>query len=152
MISGAALPSARGEVTVTYTVVDSADPQNSDSAQFTVTVSTVPFDLDVDASGEITVQDGILIARYLLGARGQSLLAAQSAAGDSDAVEDTINAGRQTGALAVGDRQLRVNEVDGILIARYLLGLRGAALTKDIPSADADSEGRIEQLLQQFAR
>ena len=90
-------------------------------------------DLDADASGTLTAQDGILIARFLLGARGATLVAAQvDATGD---VEAHLVAGVDSGILDVDDSGA-VTADDGTFIMRYLNGDRGTALTAGISGAD----------------
>ena len=105
------------------------------------------FELDVDASGKLTAQDGILTARNLLGVTGDALTAGQTATA-ADAVAANIAVGLKdgTGELDLnGDN--RVNGDDGVLVARYLLGLRGAALAAGISGADAAAvRARMEAL------
>ena len=89
------------------------------------------FDWDVDKSGNITAQDGIMIARYLLGVRGAALVAGQSNPDNAAAVAKRIKNG--LGVLDVsGNDRANPDGDDGILIARYFLGLRGAALVRGI--------------------
>lgn len=85
--------------------------------------------------------DGILIARYLAGFTGNALtdnaLSASAALTDPAAVSARLNTIRP--ALDVdGDGQYRF-ATDGLLILRYLLGLRGGAL---VTGAVADSATR----------
>ena len=95
------------------------------------------FELDVDASGAVTAQDGILAARNLFGVTGDALTARQTAA-EADAVAANIAVGLsdQTGELDL-DEDGEVNEKDGILFARYLLGLRGEELVAGFADTDA---------------
>ena len=95
------------------------------------------FELDVDASGAVTAQDGILAARSLLGVTGDALTAGQTATAAEDVIANiAVGLKDQTGELDL-DEDGEVNEKDGILFARYLLGLRGAALVAAISGANA---------------
>ena len=104
-------------------------------------------ELDADGSGEVTAADGILIARFLLGAHGRGLIAGQNHDETADA-EARLRAGVESGVLDV-DGSGAVNESDGILILRYLLGLRGGALVAGIMEADkaATVEANLRGLL-----
>jgi len=84
--------------------------------------------LNVDGNEVTDSTDGVLIARYLLGLRGAALLAGLK---DSDIDErgiiENIRAVKASGDLDVnGDN--RTTAADGIMIARHLLGVSGAAL------------------------
>ena len=93
------------------------------------------FNLNVDGnSGKdekavVNAQDGILIMRYLLGVRGDALTA-----GQTSATPETVAAHIEKcmGFLDV-DNNGNVNQTDGTLIARYLLGLRGDDLFGGLP-------------------
>ena len=93
------------------------------------------FNLNVDGnSGKdekavVNAQDGILIMRYLLGVRGEALTAGQTSA-TPETVESHIE--KCMGFLDV-DNNGNVNQTDGTLIARYLLGLRGDDLFGGLP-------------------
>ena len=92
------------------------------------------FNLNVDGnSGKdekavVNAQDGILIMRYLLGVRGDALTAGQTGA-TPETVESHIQ--KCLAILDVDDDE-DVDETDGTLVARYLLGLRGLALVHDL--------------------
>ncbi|MGR3913536.1 MAG: hypothetical protein OD918_03255 [Gammaproteobacteria bacterium] len=114
------------------------------------------YDLDVDASGggnardAVTGQDGILIMRYLLGVRGPALTYGQtnlSPATIAARIEACMD------ALDVDDNG-ETDRIDGTLLARYLLGLRGRPLVDGIdypieadPPKPADVADAIEKLL-----
>ncbi|MGR3983909.1 MAG: cadherin-like beta sandwich domain-containing protein [Gammaproteobacteria bacterium] len=119
--------SATGTTSITYSVTDN----NNDIVTqiFSLNIRTA-FSLDVDNSGSADARDGILIARFLLGVRGAGLVAPQDATAASG-VETRIQAGVDTKLLDVtGDGA--VNSDDGIIIARYMLGLDGDALIKEL--------------------
>ena len=116
-------------VATTYVATDSAATPVTDQLEFTIRI--VAFDLDLDAAHNdaeavATAQDGIITARYLLGVRGASLLQGQSG-GDVTTHEATLKEGMDSNALDV-DGDGDSDGDDGILIARYLLGLRGDEL------------------------
>jgi len=82
--------------------------------------------LDVDEANGNTWQDGVMIARYLLGLRGTALTA-----GLSDAPPGTPESNIAASIANMNfdvDRSRTVTAADGMLIARYLLGVRGDAL------------------------
>ena len=93
------------------------------------------FELDVDASGAISPQDGIMTARRLLGAPGNLVIRRQTAAA-ADAVAANIDLGTRTRELDV-NADGAVNAADGILITRWLLGLRGDELVAGFADASA---------------
>ena len=112
----------------------------------TVTAAPARYDLDVDASDNIDARDGIIIARYLLGVRGDTLLAGQSA-GDAQSAEERVASGAENLELDVDANQTS-DAKDGILILRYMLGLRGESLTAEIADADAATvQMKMETLL-----
>ena len=98
-------------------------------------VRVIAFTLDVDESGARDARDGILIARYLLGVRGAALTQGQSAAAFGE-LEPEIKIGADNKFLDV-DADGDADGDDGILIARYLFGLRGAELTAGFSGLDA---------------
>ncbi|MDA8014204.1 MAG: cadherin-like beta sandwich domain-containing protein [Gammaproteobacteria bacterium] len=98
-------------------------------------VRVIAFTLDVDESGARDARDGILIARYLLGVRGAALTQGQSAAAFGE-LEPEIKIGADNMFLDV-DGDGDADGDDGILIARYLFGLRGAELTAGFSGLDA---------------
>jgi len=138
-ISGTAGDTA-AQAKITYTVTDAAS--RSETQEFII--RTVTFDLDLDAAAAATAQDGIITARYLLGVRGAGLVQGQSAADTFTALEAELKKGVDSKALDV-DADGDVDGNDGILVARYLLGLRNAALVAEIAGIDVDDAGVIEQ-------
>ncbi|MDA7996200.1 MAG: hypothetical protein MPK01_08045 [Gammaproteobacteria bacterium] len=106
------------------------------------------FELDVDASGAISPQDGIMTARRLLGAPGNLVVRRQTAAADGDAVAANIDLGTRTRELDV-NADGAVNAADGILITRWLLGLRGDEL---VAGFDDTSAAVVGENMEKFAR
>ncbi|MGR3913749.1 MAG: fibronectin type III domain-containing protein, partial [Gammaproteobacteria bacterium] len=95
--------------------------------------ATVTFDLDVNQSGAVDDVDGMLIERYLAGARGAALLDALNAPASADAVDAKIIAAMAAGDFDVDD-SAAVNGTDGMLLARYLLGVTGDSLRAGLTS------------------
>ncbi|CAJ2376063.1 MAG: hypothetical protein IBGAMO2_180049 [Arenicellales bacterium IbO2] len=82
----------------------------------------------------------------MLGVRGASLPAGQSAAAAS-ALEAEIKAGADTKLLDV-NADGNADGDDGILVARYMFGLRGAELVAGFSDLDADAvAAKIAELL-----
>ncbi|MGR3985152.1 MAG: fibronectin type III domain-containing protein, partial [Gammaproteobacteria bacterium] len=91
---------------------------------------TTGFDLDVDSSGGgADWQDGVMIARYLAGVRGPRLVTGMRGSPNAVEVASKIGAGVKANMLNV-DGTNGTNTADGIMIARYMLGVKsGPALT-----------------------
>ncbi|MGR3984927.1 MAG: leucine-rich repeat domain-containing protein, partial [Gammaproteobacteria bacterium] len=107
------------------------------------------FDLDVNDSGAANAADGILVARYLFGViSGSGLVMGQADAAAAAVVAGNIARGVAGKALdADGDND--VDATDGTLVARYLLGLRGASLVASF-NADAAVVGeKMDMLLRE---
>ncbi|MGV6808326.1 MAG: hypothetical protein ACWA5U_00460 [bacterium] len=107
--------------------------------------------LNVTASGTRTsaLKDGILLARYLQGLRGEALLKGIAEHENSTTVSEKL---AQSLHLLDVDADGQVNaEYDALLVVRYLLGLRGEALIQQAVSASAQrqSSDAIETFLQQ---
>ena len=111
---------------------------------------TLSGSLDVDGNGEVgLLTDGLLLVRYLIGARGLALTAGALAV---DASEDR-NEPEEIAAYLQGLEEGGVLDVDGngevglltdgLLLVRYLIGARGLALTAGALAVDA-SEDRNE--------
>jgi alpha-tubulin suppressor-like RCC1 family protein len=117
-----------------------------------VTVNVGPALLDIDASGASTkydaVTDGLMVMRFLMGFQG-------------NAITDIANAGLTSAQVLThlgsilplldvdGDRSARGTS-DGLLILRYMLGLRGAALLAGAavgPATAAEVETAIGRLM-----
>lgn len=113
--------------------------------------SAPQIDLNVTASGAHTsaLKDGILLARYLQGLRGEVLLQGIAENENSTIVSEKL---AQTVQHLDVDADGQVNaDYDALLVVRYLLGLRGEALVQQAVSAGAQrqSSEAIESFLQQ---
>ncbi|MGR3913929.1 MAG: fibronectin type III domain-containing protein, partial [Gammaproteobacteria bacterium] len=98
---------------------------------------TTSFNLDVDASGTVDWKDGVMIARHLAGVRGAALVTGMGDALDADTVAAKISSGALDGGLDVDDSNT-TTAADGIMIARYLLGVTsGDALTAGMSATDS---------------
>ncbi|MGR3913429.1 MAG: fibronectin type III domain-containing protein, partial [Gammaproteobacteria bacterium] len=105
--------------------------------------------LDVNQSGgQPDWRDGVIIARYLAGIRGADLNGGLGGNPDLDILVELINAGmRRSGGLDV-DGNEKTTLTDGIMLARYLLGVRGAPLTAGMSAQSVDMVvQKIEALL-----
>ncbi len=111
--------------------------------------------LDIDGNNATDVfTDGILIARYLVGFRGQTLInnAIGPGAGRTDPLEISALLGGALDMLdADGNGELDVF-TDGILIARFLVGFRGQALISQAigPNATRTTADAVSEHLSQF--
>ncbi len=104
----------------------------------TVTVNVGPMLLDIDASGTSTrydpATDGIMVLRFLLGFSVDAIAAGATGA---TATRSAAQIGTHLATIQPlldidGDGTPRA-PTDGLLIVRYLLGLRGSALVAGIP-------------------
>ncbi len=118
----------------------------SASAAVTATFapSTVVLNLDIDASNTYSAEsDALLIARYLLGVRGNALVA-DTLASSADPVVVAERLGNLAPIFDVdGDGRVDAT-TDALLITRYLLGARGAALISGAVSASARRTSAID--------
>jgi hypothetical protein len=131
---------------------NSADTSNGADQTFT----TAPCTLDVDGSITSTrydaLTDGLLIVRYLFGLTGTALtsgaLGATATRADPAAIKAYLDGLRPH--LDVDDSGQPGAATDGLLILRYLLGLRGSALISGAldPLAKRTSAAQIEAYLQ----
>ncbi|MDA8014674.1 MAG: putative Ig domain-containing protein [Gammaproteobacteria bacterium] len=145
ILSGA--PSAAADATFTYTAKDALGAAGVASGILTsdIRIRVLEFDLDVDNSGAITAQDGIMIARHLLGAEAASVIANQSGTAAAT-VAGNIQDGVDLGLLDV-DADNDTDGNDGIMVARYILGLRGDELVAGMGDAVAATvEGKMAAL------
>ncbi|CAJ2376865.1 MAG: hypothetical protein IBGAMO2_490027 [Arenicellales bacterium IbO2] len=140
-------PSALADVTRTYTAKDALGAAGTASGILTsdIRIRVLEFDLDVDNSGAITAQDGIMIARHLLGAEAVSVIAKQTGT-TAATVAGNIQDGVDLGLLDV-DADNDTDANDGIMVARYILGLRGDELVAGMGDAVAATvEGKMAAL------
>ncbi|MDA7956612.1 MAG: cadherin-like beta sandwich domain-containing protein [Gammaproteobacteria bacterium] len=119
-----------GDYTVTYTCADAA---GNDAEAVTRAVKIRAFSPDVNDDGAVNSADGILIARHLFGVRGEAL--ADGQANLPVANMETFIAGG--GFNVDGNTDAGSEWWDGVLLLRYLLGLRGADLIAEHPDAAA---------------
>ena len=123
------------------------------TAEQEFSIRSVTFDLDLDAADDASgasasARDGVIALRRVLGLGGRSLLVGQSD-GSIRAHESALQVGIDSDALDV-DADEDVDGVDGILIVRYLSGLRGDGLFAGLSvavAARAAVLGRIDDLL-----
>ncbi|CAJ2377132.1 MAG: exported hypothetical protein [Arenicellales bacterium IbO2] len=119
-----------GDYTVTYACADAA---GNNAPAVTRAVKIRAFSLDVNDDGGVDKADAILIARHLLGVRGEAL-----AAGQANLPGANMSAFIAGGSFNVDGNTDAGNEWwDGVLLLRYLLGLRGADLIAEHPDAAA---------------
>ena len=91
--------------------------------------------LDVDDSGAPTrydsATDGVLVVRYLFGLRGSALVngAVASGVATRSATDIAIYLNARLGSMDVDGDGLVLPTTDGLMVLRYMLGLRGTALT-----------------------
>ena len=145
ILSGA--PSVVADATLAYTAKDALGTAGTASGVITsdIRIRVLEFDLDVDNSGAITAQDGIMIARHLLGAEAVSVAEKQTGATASE-VAGNIQDGVDLGMLDV-DADNDTDGNDGIMVARYILGLRGDELVAGMGDAVAATvEGKMAAL------
>jgi len=112
--------------------------------------TTPTVNLNVTASGTRTsaLKDGILLARYLQGLRGDALLQGIAEDENSQMVGEKL---AQSISLLDVDQDGQVNaEYDALLVVRYLLGLRGEPLIREAlsPQAQRQTSREIEDFLQ----
>ena len=121
-----------------YTVqVAAANAEGDGPYTAAATVAVRAYDADVDETGGVTGRDGIMLARYLLGARAAGVTGGQTAA-DADLVEENAKNGADLDLLDINGDNAADGD-DGILIARYAFGLRGEDLTRGV-NDDADED------------
>lgn len=112
--------------------------------------------LDVDASGPNTeydaLTDGLLIVRYMFGLTGQALtantLGATATRTDPAAIAAYLDGIRTT--LDIDGNGSLDALTDGLLIVRYLFGLRGSQLISNTvgPNATRSTAAQVETYIQ----
>ena len=98
----------------------------SDSAEGEVRA----YNADVDEIGGVTLHDGLLLSRYLLGVRGDKLTHKYSGE-PAVVIEENAKNGVDLDLLDVNESGA-ADFNDGVLIARYAAGLRGNALLNGV--------------------
>lgn len=98
--------------------------------------------LNIDRSTDTaydSLTDGLLILRHMFGMRGEALTdgAVATTALRNDPVAITTALDNMAGALDIDDNGAVDALTDGMLILRYMFGLRGAALVTGAVAADA---------------
>lgn len=107
--------------------------------EFSAEVSAVPsnFDIDFDGNG-VDYEDGIVVARYLLGATEAALTANLRIRARADGVRRKLAAAKRSRFDVDGVNG--VTAVDALLIARYLLGVTsGRGLTGGLAGPEKES-------------
>ena len=116
--------------------------------------------LDIDGSGTSTqydaLTDGMLVVGYLMGQTGPSLIANRLGATATRVDPAAVAAYIATNISAFDiDGDGNANALtDGILIVRYLFGIRGAALIRDVlsPNATRRTAAQVETYLGTLVR
>lgn len=99
-----------------------------------LTYGEVSLDIDRNGSGRAYngVTDGLLVMRYLLGLTGTALtgnaIGATPARSDAAAIKKYLDGMVANGALDIDGNGVAEAATDGMLVLRYLLGIRGSAL------------------------
>ena len=104
-----------------------------------VEFEVLSFNLDVDGNGVADGgTDGILVIRYLFGIRGEALIQDAVALDCTRCTAEEIEAylGSNLDALDVDGNGVADGGTDGILVIRYLFGIRGEALIQDAVALD----------------
>jgi hypothetical protein len=126
---------AQSEYTFTVVATDAAG-----STSQTVTVNVVRNLLDIDENGVAdALTDGLTIMKYAFGIRNESIFG-ESIAADSTLIYSQIESKLNLNSLVFdidGDGHLSPLS-DGLLILRYLFGLRGDALISGVVSEFAE--------------
>jgi len=112
-----------------------------------VTARTTFSILDANQNGAADWRDGVLVARYLAGVRGDALIAGMGDSLVASSIIEQLASGVTSGELDI-DGAGGITAADGIIIARYMLNVRGAALTAGQSNVNVDTiTGKIEALL-----
>ena len=136
-------------------------PNYAAAAQLTqaVTVNNAPTLLDIDASAASlaagtkydAATDGMMVLRYLLGYTGTAITAnATGSSATRDSAQIAAHLQSVQAVLDVNGDGNTMATADGVLIVRYMLGLRGASLVANIPLGTlsaTDIENRISRLM-----
>ena len=112
--------------------------------------------LDVDGNGIVdTSTDGMLILRYLFGIRGPALVAGTVDPGGTRTTPDEVTSYLDQAAPTMLDVDINGNShahSDGLLILRFMMGLRGDALIAGVvdPAGEQTTAADIEAFLTSF--
>ena len=142
----------RGVKSATTYEVQVAARNRAGPGPFTASVQSVTpeFDPDINGDSSVTWQDGVLIARHLAGVRGANLIADMGGTNlNADNVAAHIAAGVTGGDLDM-DGANGTTLADGIMLTRYLLGMRAGdgITTRMSGTAEATVISNIEALVQ----
>ncbi|MDA7962093.1 MAG: fibronectin type III domain-containing protein [Gammaproteobacteria bacterium] len=142
----------RGVKSATTYEVQVAARNRAGPGPFTASVRAVTpeFDPDINGDSSVTWQDGVLIARHLAGVRGANLIADMGGTNlNADNVAAHIAAGVAAGDLDM-DGANGTTLADGIMLTRYLLGMRAGdgITTRMSGTAEATVISNIEALVQ----
>jgi len=141
VINASGVHVVRGQATAT--IID--DDQNAPQTSF-----------DVNAGGRRdAMTDGVIIRRYLRSLAGGALVdgvfAIQPTAAQIAGIEASLLQLRDAGALDADGDGSTLDQTDGLLIVRYLLGLHGPALTAGLSLTGLRvMPGDLEEYLDQF--
>jgi len=114
--------------------------------------------LDIDANGQVSaLTDGVLLVRYLFGVRGTALtqgaLGPNATRTDPSAIVTYLDQAKST-MLDVDHNATASALTDGVLLVRYLFGVRGTALVQGAVAPNAntsyDSAAEIEPFIAQY--
>lgn len=116
---------------------------------------TVVAQFDVNADGNRDARDGLIMARYLLGIRGAALLDGIDNTGALRATPTAITTYLDSikNSLDIDLDGRWTLATDGVLLVRYLLGLRGTALTSGATGSNAfrTAPALVESYIRNFA-
>ncbi|MGR3984972.1 MAG: hypothetical protein OD817_06950 [Gammaproteobacteria bacterium] len=121
--------------TTAYTLQVRAGNNIDDSDWVDASASTGRNKLDVNANGDADWRDGILLARYAFGLRGDALASGDFNTAAAAAIISNIEGAASL--LNVDGVGNDMSAADGMLLARYLLGVEGDALIAGITTASA---------------
>lgn len=158
------IPTGESSATLTFSIRTKADKLNDEKetiliigafappalGTFEMKLTILEFDLDVDNDGSFTGRDGILVMRHLMGVEDTPLIAGQTSAAHGHVI---AHIERCEGLLNVSDEGGKgdADWVDGALIVRYLLGIRGEDLLRGLPIKNpiptSDMESNIARFL-----
>lgn len=120
-----------------------------------VTVNVGPMLLDIDASNSLTrydpATDGIMVLRYLAGYVGADISAGVvGGSATRNAAQIQAHLASIRPLLDIDGDGAALASTDGLLIVRYLLGLRGTTLTQGV-SAGPNSPAQVEAAISRLA-